>query len=49
MPVAKTATQVRLPLALLDELRRRAAEQGVSLNLMMVSLLAGGVGFKLED
>lgn len=40
---------LRLPTALHAELARRAGEQGVSLNALMVALLAGGIGFKLED
>lgn len=38
---------VRMPPALHAELARRAAEQGVSLNQLVVTLLAGGVRFKL--
>ena len=38
----------RIPADLHAELTRRAAEQDVSLNLLVVSLLAGAVGFKLE-
>lgn len=38
---------IRLPRDLHAELRRRAADQGVSLNSLIVALLAGGVGFKL--
>lgn len=40
---------VRMPPALHDSLRERAAEQGVSLNQLIVTLLAGGIGFKLTD
>jgi hypothetical protein len=42
-------TTLRLPPALLEQLTQRAAEQGVSLNTLMVALLAGGIGFKLDD
>lgn len=38
---------VRMPPALHAELARRAAAQGVSLNHLVVALLAGGVRFKL--
>jgi predicted HicB family RNase H-like nuclease len=38
-----------MPPALHDSLRERAAEQGVSLNQLIVTLLAGGIGFKLTD
>jgi predicted HicB family RNase H-like nuclease len=41
-------TQIRLPPALHAELIRRADQQGISLNALMVALLAGGVGFKLD-
>lgn len=37
-----------MPPALHEQLQQRAAEQGVSLNALMVSLLAGGIGFKLD-
>lgn len=36
-----------MPPALHEQLAAQAAEQGVSLNQLVVSLLAGGVGFKL--
>lgn len=39
----------RIPADLHAELTRRAAEQDVSLNMLVVSLLAGAVGFKLKD
>ena len=35
--------------ALHDLLIERAADQGVSLNALMVALLAGGTGFKLPE
>jgi predicted HicB family RNase H-like nuclease len=40
---------VRLPPALHEQLSAIAAEQGVSLNQLVVTLLAGGVGFKLNS
>jgi predicted HicB family RNase H-like nuclease len=40
---------VRLPPALHGALRERAREQGVSLNQLVVALLAGGIGFTMED
>jgi predicted HicB family RNase H-like nuclease len=40
-------TQIRLPEALHEQLVAKAAEQGVSLNALMVALLAGGIGFTL--
>jgi predicted HicB family RNase H-like nuclease len=47
-PPRKTL-QLRLPVELHAELVKRAAEQEVSLNLLLVALLAGGVGFTLSD
>lgn len=38
-----------MPPALHEQLQQRAAEQGVSLNSLIVNLLAGGIGFKLAD
>ncbi len=40
---------MRMPSALHEQLAREAARQGVSLNQLIVSLLAGGVGFKLDN
>jgi antitoxin HicB len=40
---------VRMPPALHADLTARAKEQGVSLNQLVVALLAGGIGFTLED
>jgi predicted HicB family RNase H-like nuclease len=39
---------VRMPPALHEQLAARAAEQGVSLNQLIVALLAGGIGFTLD-
>jgi predicted GIY-YIG superfamily endonuclease len=39
----------RMEPALHAELKMRAAEQGVSLNQLCLALLAGGIGFKLDD
>jgi predicted HicB family RNase H-like nuclease len=40
--------RVRMPPALHEQLVEEAARQGVSLNQLIVALLAGGVGFKLD-
>lgn len=45
----RTAVSLRLPVDLHAELTRRAAEQGVSFNLLLVTLLAGAVSFDLKD
>lgn len=39
--------RVRMPPALHEQLAALAAEQGMSMNALMVALLAGGVGFKI--
>jgi hypothetical protein len=40
---------IRLPRRLHAQLAGAAAEEGVSLNTLMVALLAGGVGFTLDN
>ena len=40
---------VGMPPALHAELSERARDQGVSLDQLVVALLAGGVGFKLDQ
>lgn len=47
--MARGAITIRMPPALHDLLAEQAAEQGVSLNSLMVALLAGGTGFKLPQ
>lgn len=42
-------TRIRMPRELHEQLITKAETQGVSLNTFMVALLAGGVGFKLEE
>ena len=39
---------LRLPRGLHDQLRATAESQGVSVNSLLVALLAGGIGWKLE-
>lgn len=41
--------RVRLPADLHTALTAEAKTQGVSLNTLVVALLAGGIGFKLEE
>lgn len=43
------AINVRMPADLHDQLKELAAQQGVSLNQLIVALLAGGTGWKLSD
>jgi predicted HicB family RNase H-like nuclease len=39
---------IRMPPALHEQLAALAAQQGVSLNQLVVALLAGGIGFTLD-
>lgn len=48
MAVVDVKLTLRVPPALHEQLAARAAEQGVSLNRLLVLLLAGGVGFTLD-
>lgn len=45
--MASGQTRIRLPADLHVALIAEAERQGVSLNTLMVALLAGGIGFKL--
>jgi predicted HicB family RNase H-like nuclease len=45
----KVRTPVRLPKVLHEQLVEEARRRGMSLNELMVLLLAGGIGFKLTD
>jgi predicted HicB family RNase H-like nuclease len=38
-----------MPPALHEQLAAKAKDQGVSLNQLVVALLAGGIGFKLDN
>jgi len=40
---------VRLPTHLHEALAQEAVQQGVSLNTLVVALLAGAIGFNLEE
>jgi predicted HicB family RNase H-like nuclease len=50
-PVSRHAAKllVRLPHDLHQQLKHEATEQGVSVNTLVVALLAGGLGFKLAE
>lgn len=41
--------QLRMPVDLHGHLAAQAQKQGVSLNTLIISLLAGGSNFKLEE
>jgi predicted HicB family RNase H-like nuclease len=45
---SQPSLHVRLPPALHEQLQARADEQKMSLNALLVALLASGVGFKLD-
>lgn len=45
---AQSSIHVRLPPSLHDQLREAAGEQNMSLNALVVALLAGGVGWTLD-
>jgi hypothetical protein len=47
--MTESRVTLRLPPALHTQLAARASEQAISLNQLMVALLAGGVGFKVAD
>jgi len=40
---------LRLPRGLHDQLSAAAKEQGISVNTLLVALLAGGVGWSLDN
>lgn len=44
--MASGQTRVRLPVELHEALSAEAERQGVSLNTLIVALLAGGIGWK---
>jgi predicted HicB family RNase H-like nuclease len=48
MSAERKGLMVRIPADLHAELARMAEEQGVSLNLLLVTLLAGAIGFSLK-
>lgn len=43
----RQSVHVRLPATLLDELKARAQAEGVSINTLIATLLAGAIGFDL--
>jgi HicB family len=49
MTTTSQSLHVRLPRDLIEQLGREAAEQGVSLNALLGMLLAGAVGWSLDE
>lgn len=47
--VMRTSLHVRLPSTLIEALRQRADEEKVSLNTLLVSIIAGAIGYPIED
>lgn len=45
LPMASGQIRVRMPVGLHEALIREAARQGVSMNTLIVTLLAGGLGY----
>jgi predicted HicB family RNase H-like nuclease len=45
----RTSIHIRLPASLIRALRERAEREQVSLNTLVVSLLAGAIGYPVED
>jgi predicted DNA binding CopG/RHH family protein len=43
----RQSVHIRLPATLLDELWQRAEAEGVSMNMLLATLLAGAIGFEL--
>ena len=50
-PISRNASKllVRLPHSLHEQIKTTAAQQGVSVNTLVATLLAGGIGFKLPE
>lgn len=49
MPVKRKALYIRVPEDLRLALVEQASDQGVSLNTLLVALLAGSIGFTLDS
>lgn len=48
MTTPRQSVHVRLPATLLAELRKRADDEGVSVNTLIATLLAGAIRFDLK-
>jgi hypothetical protein len=44
----RTSLHIRLPASLIQALRERAEQEHVSLNTLVVSIIAGAIGFPVE-
>jgi hypothetical protein len=49
MPTLSESVRVRLPQGLIGRLRDEAEQQGVSMNTLLATLIAGAVGWTLND
>lgn len=49
LSMAPKSIHLRLPRDLHDEVRKQAEQQGVSLNTLLATLLAGSIGWKLPN
>ena len=45
----RQSVHIRLPATLLAEIRERADHEGVSVNTLIATLLAGAIGFDLKE
>lgn len=45
----RQSVHVRLPVTLLAEIHDRAEDEGVSVNTLIATLLAGAIGFSFES
>jgi hypothetical protein len=48
MPTRSESVRVRLPRGLIGRLRDEAEQQGVSMNMLLATLIAGAVGWTLD-
>ena len=45
----RQSVHIRIPASLVEALRERAEAEGVSLNTLIVAVLAGAIGFPVEE